>query len=114
MSEGIREGFYNFHKKNNKRICQFECKNIKTIQRILVLLSTCGILFYTTGLLAFPFIIGQIFMFRFFHKMMMNITLKNIESVREEVKATKSIEAVKDPLILFGISIQIFTYIFLI
>jgi hypothetical protein len=84
MSEGIREGFYNFHKYNSKKISQFESKRVFNIQRLLVLSSTSLILFYTMGIIAFPFLLGQIFMFRYFHKIMNDATLKKLEMRRIE------------------------------
>ena len=120
MTEGIREGFYNFHKSNNKKICKFETKRVHDIQRLLVLSSTAIILFYTMGLIAFPFVIGQIFMFRYFHRIVSDATFNKLEIKRLESEDVKDIEILKkldkakEPLVFLGITIQVFTYLFLI
>jgi hypothetical protein len=118
MSEGIREGFYSFHKNNNRKACEFEPKSVCNMQRFLVLSSSALILFYTMGLIAFPFIIGQIFMFRYFHKIMNESTIKKLEIKRIEMEQNdpvilKKLDKAKEPLVLLGITIQLFTYLFL-
>ena len=119
MSEGIREGFYNFHKNNNKISCKFEPSIVCNIQRFLVLSSVSIILFYIIGLMTFPIILGQIFMFRYFHKIMYDSTIKKLEIkrmelIQDEEKVLKKLDIVKEPLVLLGITIQVFTYLFLI
>jgi hypothetical protein len=118
MSEGLREGFFEHFRSKSKRISDFNTQRIFHIQRFLVLLSTGGLLTYTLGWVSIPFIIAQVFMFRYFHKVTFKQTLKklgdkNLIEYIEETPILETMDKEKTPMILFGISIQIFIYIFL-
>lgn len=121
MSEGLREGFFEHYKNMNKRNCEFKTTRIFTTQRFLVLLATGGLLTYTLGWISIPFIIGQFFMFKYFHKIIFNQTIQKLENkklcdIKEDVTPEVSepiYNKEKDPMILLGITIQIFIYIFL-
>lgn len=119
MSEGLREGFFEHFKGKSKRNFEFNTKRIFNIQRFLVLLATGGLLTYTIGWISVPFIIAQIFMFRYFHKIIFDQTIKkltnktSIVEVHEDLPILEVMDKEKTPMILFGISLQIFIYIFL-
>ena len=81
MSEGLREGFFEHFKGKSKRNCEFNTSRIFTIQRFLVLLATGGLLTYTIGWVSIPFIIAQVFMFRYFHKIIFDQTIKKHSEV---------------------------------
>jgi hypothetical protein len=83
------------------------------IQRLLVLFATGGIMLYTIGLIAIPFIIGQIFMFHFLHKMSYNCTISKIEKIKKQEVETTVPDRIKEPMVILGITLQIFIYLFL-
>jgi hypothetical protein len=117
LTEGIREGFFVHYKNKSRRESRFTANKIFNLQRLLVLLATGSILCYITGYYGILFMIGQLFMFRYFHKIAYDKTTKKIDHkiLDEEDKSiildlsTK----VKAPLLFFGVTIQIFIYIFL-
>jgi len=119
MSEGLREGFFEHFKGKSKRNCEFNTKRIFNIQRFLVLLATGGLLTYTIGWLSIPFIIAQFFMFRYFHRIIFDQTIKKLDNknsiidTHEELPILEIMDKEKTPMILFGISLQIFIYMFL-
>lgn len=119
MSEGLREGFFEHFKNKSKRECAFNTKRILNIQRGLVLLATGGVLAYTLGWISIPFIIAQFFMFRYFHKIVFEHTLKKLDkkttldSEEKESIVLEVMDKEKTPMVLFGITIQIFIYLFL-
>lgn len=118
MSEGLREGFFEYFKNKSKRECAFNTKRIFNIQRGLVLLATGGVLAYTLGWISIPFIIAQFFMFRYFHKIIFDQTIKKLDiknSIIEhkENPVLETMDKEKSPMVLFGIGIQIFIYLFL-
>ena len=119
MSEGLREGFFEHYKGKSKRECAFNTKIIFNIQRSLVLLATGGVLTYTLGWISIPFIIAQVFMFRYFHKITLNQTIKkldsktSIEETHEENPILEIMDKEKTPMIVFGITIQLFIYLFI-
>lgn len=93
MSEGLREGFFIHYQNKSKRECSFNTKRIFNIQRGLVLLATGGVLAYTIGWMSIPFIIAQFFMFRYFHKIIFDQTIKKLE------KTSLEIEKVDNPVL---------------
>ena len=120
MSEGMREGFFEHFKNMNKRNCEFKTSRIFTTQRFLVLLATGGLLTYTLGWISIPFIIGQLFMFRYFHKLIFKQTISKLENKRLcDIKESdtpvilETLDKEKTPMVLLGITIQVFIYIFL-
>ena len=118
MSEGLREGFFEHFKNKSKRNCVFNTKRIFNIQRFLVLLATGGLLTYTIGWVSIPFIIAQIFMFRYFHKIIFDQTINKLESkvleeTHEEIPTLEFLTKEKTPMVLLGISLQVFIYMFL-
>jgi|SaaInlV_165m_DNA_2_1040747.scaffolds.fasta_scaffold39016_2 hypothetical protein len=118
MSEGLREGFFEHIKSKNKRSSEFCAKKIFNIQRFLVLLTTGTLLTYTIGWVSIPFIIAQIFMFKYFHRIIFEQTIKKLDknSITETHVHLPPSEQdkKKTPMVLFGVSLQVFIYIFLI
>jgi len=121
MSEGLREGFFEYFKNKSKRECNFNTKRIFNIQRGLVLLATGGVLAYTLGWISIPFIIAQFFMFRYFHKIIFDQTIKKLDiknsiiekKEQEENLVLEVMDKEKTPMVLFGLGIQMFIYLFL-
>ena len=118
MSEGLREGFFEHFKNKSKRECTFNTKRIFNIQRGLVLLATGGVLAYTLGWISIPFIVAQFFMFRYFHKIIFDQTIKKLDKgtpieEHQESPVLEVMDKEKTPMVLFGITLQIFIYMFL-
>lgn len=112
LTEGVREGFFNYYKNTYRCNVSYNFKKMFTIQRLLVLIATGGIMLYTIGLIAIPFIIGQLLMFHFLHKLSYNCTVNKIEKLKsEEFSENKKVDNVKS-LILLGVTLQIFIYLF--
>jgi len=122
MSEGIREGFFNYFKLLSKRKYkseEIEINKLFNIQRFLVLLTTGGIMYWTIGLYFIPFMVCQLLMFRFFFrrtydKTINHLKLKEILVKNEDENLPKIMDKNKNDLVLFGISAQIFIYLFFI
>lgn len=118
MSEGIRESFFDYYQGFNKRKCSFNIKRMFLTQRVLFLTLSTIIMSYTLGLLSIPIAIGQICMFKYFHKSSYDISSKKLNSEIsegvEELNILKKMNKHKNSLLLFGISLQIFIYIFIV
>jgi hypothetical protein len=113
LTEGVRESFFIHYKKQCKRCDGYRFDTIFNFQRLLVLIVTSAILIYSLKIWAIPYIVGQIFMFNFFHKIAFDQTCKKIGE--DHIHAgMKKIEFLNKPLIVLGITLQIFVYIFLI
>lgn len=113
LTEGVREGFFNHYRNTYRNHLGYNFKKMFTIQRLLVLLATGGIMLYTIGLIAIPFILGQIFMFHFLHKMSYNCTISKIEKIEKQEVETTVPDRIKEPMVILGITLQIFIYLFL-
>ena len=118
MSEGIRESFFDYYQGFNKRKCSFNIKRMFLTQRVLFLTLSTIIMSYTLGLLSIPIAIGQICMFKYFHKISYDLSSRKLNSELiegvEELNILKKMNKHKKSLLLFGISLQIFIYIFII
>jgi hypothetical protein len=118
MSEGIRESFFDYYQGFNKRKCSFNIKRMFLTQRVLFLTLSTIIMSYTLGLLSIPIAIGQICMFKYFHKISYDLSSKKLNSEisegAEELNILKKMNKHKNSLLLFGISLQIFIYIFIV
>lgn len=110
LTEGVREGFFNHYKNTFRNRINYNFKKMFLLQRLLVLLATGGIMLYTIGTIGIPFVVGQVLMFHFIHKLSYNCVEKKIE---ERVEISKK-EKLKEPMMILGISIQIFIYLFFI
>jgi hypothetical protein len=116
MSEGIRESFFDYYQKFNKRRCLFEVKKMFLIQRFIVLTLTTIVTSYSLGMLSLLIALGQICMFKYFHKILYDLGYKklNYEVENNELKIFKKMNKSKNFLLLLGVSIQIFIYIFIL
>lgn len=118
MLEGVREGFFDYYQGLNKRKCSFNVKRIFLIQRIIFLLLNTIMMSYLIGITSAIIIaIGQIFMFKYFHKVSYdNCSIKlnsdNSES-KDEFNILNKISKYKNHFLVVGVLIQIYTYIFL-
>lgn len=115
LTEGVREGFFNHYRNTYRNKINYNFKKMFLIQRLLVLFATGGIMLHTIGLIAVPFIIGQLFMFHFLHKFSYKCTQKKIETtnIKEDSLQKNEIpDKMKEPMILLGITLQIFIYLF--
>jgi hypothetical protein len=114
LTEGVKDSLFSHYKTTSKRKCDLDSKTLFNTQRALVLLSTAGLLIWTLGWISIPFIIGQIFMYKYFHKISHDITTKKLDSkvVEEEKSPIKKVK--ENSTVLTGVIIQVFSYIFLI
>ncbi len=119
LIEGIREASYDTSN------CLFNLKKIFNFHRFLVLLSIGILLFYIIGWLSIIYAIGQIFMFKYFHMITYKATILKLENnnitdnndtIIEEKMATifNFLDRKKKIMLLVGIFLQVFTYLFLI
>ncbi len=119
MLEGLREGFFEYYKYKSKREITFNTKVIFNTQRILVLLSTGIVLFYTIGWLSILFTIANFFIFRYFHKIILNQTIKKLnqkvstKETKEEELILDILDGKKTPMIILGVTMQVFIYLFM-
>jgi hypothetical protein len=115
MSEGIREGFFNYFQFLSRKR-ESGINKIFNLQRFLVLLTTGGIMFWHIGLYFIPLMICQLFMFKFFYNKTYNITIKHlkVKEVLNKDRKKRMINVEHDNLVLFGVTLQIFIYIFYI
>lgn len=114
--EGVREGFFDHYKNSYKSNTKFSFKKMHLLQRSLVLASTGGIMLYFLGLIAIPFIMGQLLMFYWLHKISYKRTINKIEekesSYLQEEDVEKQVEdEVEKPLIVLGVALQILIYL---
>lgn len=118
MSEGIRESFFDYYQGLNKRKCSFNIKRMFLIQRLLFLSLSIIVMSYTLGLLSIPIALGQMCMFKYFHKISYDLSSTKLNSEVnegvEEFSILKKMNKHKNPLLFFGISLQIFIYIFIL
>jgi hypothetical protein len=118
MSEGVREAFFDYYQGLNKRRCSFNIKRMFLIQRALFLTLSTIIMSYSLGLLSIPIALGQICMFKYFHKISYVLSSKKLNSEvseqGEEFTIFKMMNKHKNSLLFFGISLQIFIYIFIV
>lgn len=114
LTEGVREGFSNHYRNTYRSQIRYNFKRMVFMQRLLVLFATGGVMFHTIGLISIPFILGQILMFSFLHKLSYNCTVSKIEKMKieEKVDTTTPEIKVKEPMIMLGITLQIFIYLF--
>lgn len=117
MLEGVREGFFDHYQGLNKRKCSFNVKRIFLFQRIIFLLLNVIVMYYLIGFLTAIIIsIGQIFMFKYFHKVFYDNCSRKLNSdkseTKEEFNILNKISKYKKHFLIMGVLIQIYTYIF--
>ena len=115
--EGVREGFFDHYKNSYKTNTEFSFKKMNLLQRSLVLASTGGVMLYLLGLIAIPFIIGQLLMFYWLHKISYKCTIDKIKENQnltlqdKEHTVEKTEDEVEKPLIVLGVALQIIIYL---
>jgi hypothetical protein len=117
MSEGVREGFYNYYQLLSRRKNNTSLRRVFTLQRSLVLLTTAGIMFLSIGSYFIPLAIGQLFMFRYFFRKSYDKTIEHLKIKDFKNSFSKLPEIMdnkKNELVMFGVSLQVFIYIFFI
>jgi hypothetical protein len=112
MLEGVRESSFDHYKDLNKRCCLLKTKSIFITQRVLVLILTMIVMSKTIGIMSIPVSIGQIFMFQYFHKLLYNITKKNLNKDKLEINLNKKdyILEKNKYLLTLGIILQLIIY----
>lgn len=105
LFEGIREALFRNYEKISKRNVGIDTNLIFNTQRFLVLLSIGSISAYMIGFFSIPIIIGQILMFKYFHKISYKCTINKLKS--EKLKEDKE---KKEKLVFLGVLIQVFAY----
>jgi hypothetical protein len=115
MLEGIREGFFDYYKKLNRRKCLFKIERVFLLQRILFLLLLVILMSYKLEVITSIIVgIGQICMFKYFHKELYDISTNKLNGDilenESEFNIFKIMNKYKKTLLIFGISVQIFTY----
>jgi hypothetical protein len=114
MSEGVREAFFDYYQGLNKRKCTFSIKRMFLIQRVLFLTLSIIVMSYTLGLLSIPIALGQICMFKYFHKISYDLSTNKLNSENnennDELNIFKIMNKHRNPLLFFGVLIQIFIY----
>ena len=114
LSEGIRSAFCKYNQLLNRDKVNININKVYKIQRLLVVLTTGGIMFWSIGLYFIPFMIGQILMFRFFYRKSYDRTINYLKINDIKIKEKKKIDSKKEELVLFGITLQVLLYIFFI
>jgi hypothetical protein len=108
MFEGMREALFRNYEKISKRNIDIDTNLIFNTQRILVLLSIGSISAYMIGLFSIPIIIGQLFMFKYFHKISYKCTIKKLK--KDNLEEEKNKEK-KEKLVFYGVLIQVLAYL---
>jgi hypothetical protein len=109
LSDGVREAIYDINKNYSKREINFDSKKLFNIQRGLVLISISLLTIYIIGILSIPFILGQIFIFKYIHNLSYTCTYNKIKGIERKAEIKQD----KKNMIAFGITIQIITYLLL-
>lgn len=112
LSEGVRVAFFNYCEVLSRRKSNVNVNKIYTTQRLLVSITTSGIMFWVIGFYFIPFIIGQILMFGFFYKKSYDRTI-NYLKIRDEKKEEKKLDLKKEEFVLLGVALQVFIYLFI-
>lgn len=118
MLEGIIESFFDYYQGLNKRICSFNIKRVFFLQRLLFLLLSALVVSYTLGLLSVLIALGHICMFKYFYKISYDLSSTKLNSeINEEIvefSILKKMSKHRIFLLFFGMSLQIFIYIFIL
>lgn len=111
MSEAIREAIFYHYKNKSKRRPMVNYKTVVNLQRIMVLVLSGSILIYLMGWISIPLILAQLFMFKYFHRIIFKRTMGklNDNTIDKEEKSSK-----RGLLMIFGVLLQVFIYLFLI
>ncbi len=78
LSEGLREGTFDFYKESSKKVADFNDMKMFSIQRMFVLIATSFIMILSIGWISIIFIFGQIMTFRYFFFISYECSLRKV------------------------------------
>ena len=126
MIDGFREGFYWHYRNNSRRTCEFEINRIFSLQRSLVILLIAGFLVHTLGWFSLISTISMIMLFSYFHNGTYYLTRNKLDDKmypmrwKDESRTRPVFYSglmkynKRTVLMILGLVIQIFVYIFLL
>lgn len=115
MSEAIREAIFYHYKNKSKRRPMVNYKTVVNLQRIMVLVLSGSVLIYLMGWISIPLILAQLFMFKYFHRIIFKRTMGKLNDNTEQYLIGKEEKSSKRGLLMiFGVLLQVFIYLFLI
>jgi hypothetical protein len=126
MSDGMIEGFYFHFRNNSRRVCDFEINKMFSLQRILVITLISGFLIHTLGWFSLLITFCQLLTFAFFHNGTYYLTRHKLDDRMYPLKWRDESRTFpvfysglttyrkRAYLMVLGIIIQVFVYIFLI
>jgi hypothetical protein len=126
MIDGFREGFYWHYRNNSRRTCEFEINRIFSLQRSLVILLIAGFLVYTLGWFSLISTISMIMLFSYFHNGTYYLTRNKLDDKMYPMRWKDESRTLpvfysglmkynkRTVLMILGLLIQIFVYIFLL
>jgi hypothetical protein len=80
LSEGLKDGTYEFYRDHSKVIANFNYKKMSFIQRLLVLSATSSLLAIGLGWLSIFFILCQIVLFKYFYFISYECSLRKVHN----------------------------------
>lgn len=80
LSEGLKDGAYDFYKDSSKKNTDFNYKKMLFIQRGLVLVSTSSLLIFSIGWISIIFILSKIVLFKYFYFITYECSLRKIQN----------------------------------
>ena len=126
MIDGFREGFYWHYRNNSRRTCEFEINRIFSLQRSLVILLIAGFLVHTLGWFSLISTISMIMLFSYFHNGTYYLTRNKLGDKMYPMRWKDESRTLpvfysglmkynkRTVLMILGLVIQIFVYIFLL
>lgn len=126
MIDGFREGFYWHYRNNSRRTCEFEINRIFSLQRSLVILLIAGFLVHTLGWFSLISTISMIMLFSYFHNGTYYLTRNKLDDKMYPMRWKDESRTLpvfysglmkynkRTVLMILGLVIQIFVYIFLL
>ena len=126
MIDGFREGFYWHYRNNSRRTCEFEINRIFSLQRSLVILLIAGFLVHTLGWFSLISTISMIMLFSYFHNGTYYLTRNKLDDKMYPMRWKDESRTLpvfysglmkynkRTVLMILGLLIQIFVYIFLL
>ena len=126
MIDGFREGFYWHYRNNSRRTCEFEINRIFSLQRSLVILLISGFLVHILGWFSLISTISMIMLFSYFHNGTYYLTRNKLDDKMYPMRWKDESRTLpvfysglmkynkRTVLMILGLVIQIFVYIFLL
>jgi hypothetical protein len=79
LSEGLKDGTYEYYRDNSKVVADFNYKKMSYIQRMIVLVSTSLLLIIGIGWLSILFIFSKLILFKYFYFVSYECSLRKIQ-----------------------------------